>query len=90
MAGIVSVSRTDLAQRRKKLRRQRQMKIIQTIWRTFAVTWSGWWIAVGGNSTNVGAKCSCTNSDEIRQSITVGSDDSVTVGAILPPVFVAD
>ncbi|MBD2387458.1 cell division protein FtsQ/DivIB [Cylindrospermum sp. FACHB-282] len=38
MAGIVSVSRTDLAQRRKKLRRQRQMKIIQTIWRTFAVT----------------------------------------------------
>ncbi|AFZ26356.1 cell division septal protein [Cylindrospermum stagnale PCC 7417] len=38
MAGIVSVSRTDLAQRRKKLRRQRQMKIIQAIWRTFAVT----------------------------------------------------
>lgn len=38
MAGIVSISRKDLAQRRKKLRRQRQMKIIQTIWRTFAVS----------------------------------------------------
>ncbi|MBD6618181.1 FtsQ-type POTRA domain-containing protein [Komarekiella sp. 'clone 1'] len=38
MAGIVSVSRTDLAQRRKKLRRQRQMKILQTIWRTFAIS----------------------------------------------------
>ncbi|WP_445636621.1 Cell division protein FtsQ [Nostoc sp. DSM 114161] len=38
MAGIISVSRTDLAQRRKKLRRQRQMKIIQAIWRTFAIT----------------------------------------------------
>ncbi|MBE9035460.1 cell division protein FtsQ/DivIB [aff. Roholtiella sp. LEGE 12411] len=38
MAGIVSVSRTDLAQRRKKLRRQRQMKIIQAIWRTFAIS----------------------------------------------------
>lgn len=38
MAGIISVSRTDLAQRRKRLRRQRQMKIIQAIWRTFAIT----------------------------------------------------
>ncbi|BAZ28747.1 polypeptide-transport-associated domain-containing protein FtsQ-type [Cylindrospermum sp. NIES-4074] len=38
MAGIVSVSRTDLAQRRKKLRRQRQMKILQAFWRTCAVT----------------------------------------------------
>jgi cell division protein FtsQ len=38
MAGIVSIYRKDLAQRRKKLRRQRQMKIIQTIWRTFAVS----------------------------------------------------
>jgi len=38
MAGIVSVSHTDLAQRRKKLRRQRQMKIIQAIWRTFAIS----------------------------------------------------
>ncbi|BBD59654.1 hypothetical protein NIES2109_24430 [Nostoc sp. HK-01] len=38
MAGIVSVSQTDLAQRRKKLRRQRQMKIIQAIWRTVAIS----------------------------------------------------
>ncbi|MGI8502474.1 MAG: cell division protein FtsQ/DivIB [Hassallia sp.] len=38
MAGMVSVSRTDLRYRRHKLRRQRQMKIIQVIWRTFAVT----------------------------------------------------
>ncbi|MBE9004623.1 FtsQ-type POTRA domain-containing protein [Fortiea sp. LEGE XX443] len=38
MAGIVSVSQTDLAQRRKRLRRQRQMKIIQAIWRTFAIS----------------------------------------------------
>jgi cell division protein FtsQ len=38
MAGIISVSRTDLAQRRQKLRRQRQMKILQAIWRTFAIT----------------------------------------------------
>jgi cell division protein FtsQ len=38
MAGMVSISRTDLAQRRKKLRRRRQMKIIQTIWRTIAVS----------------------------------------------------
>jgi cell division protein FtsQ len=38
MAGMVSVSRTDLRDRRQKLRRQRQMKIIQAIWRTFAVS----------------------------------------------------
>jgi cell division protein FtsQ len=38
MAGIISVSRKDLAQRRKKLRRHRQMKIIQAIWRTFAIS----------------------------------------------------
>ncbi len=38
MAGILSVSRANLAQRRQKLRRQRQIKIIQTIWRTVAVT----------------------------------------------------
>ncbi|TAF12183.1 MAG: FtsQ-type POTRA domain-containing protein [Nostocales cyanobacterium] len=36
--GIVSVSRQDLAQRRKKLRQQRQMKIIQAIWRTLAAS----------------------------------------------------
>ncbi|BAZ84238.1 cell division protein FtsQ/DivIB [Dolichospermum compactum] len=38
MAGILSVSRTNLAQRRQKLRRQRQLKILQAIWRTLAVT----------------------------------------------------
>ncbi|HLO84204.1 MAG TPA: FtsQ-type POTRA domain-containing protein [Nostocaceae cyanobacterium] len=38
MAGIVSVSRTDLAQRRKKLRNQRRIKILQTIWRTLAIS----------------------------------------------------
>jgi cell division protein FtsQ len=38
MAGIISVSRTDLAQRRQKLRRQRQMNIIQAIWRSFAIS----------------------------------------------------
>ncbi|MBW4611267.1 MAG: FtsQ-type POTRA domain-containing protein [Hassallia sp. WJT32-NPBG1] len=38
MAGMISVSRTDLQVRRQKLRRQRQMKIIQAIWRTFAVS----------------------------------------------------
>ena len=38
MAGILSVSRTNLAQRRQKLRRQRQIKIIQAIWRSLAVT----------------------------------------------------
>jgi cell division protein FtsQ len=38
MAGIVSVSRTDLAQRRKKLRHQRRIKILQTIWRSLAIS----------------------------------------------------
>jgi cell division protein FtsQ len=38
MAGMISVSRQDLAQRRQKLRRQRRLKIIQTIWRTFTVS----------------------------------------------------
>ena len=38
MAGMVSVSRTDLQVRRHKLRRQRQMKIIQAIWQTSAVS----------------------------------------------------
>jgi cell division protein FtsQ len=38
MAGMISVDRTDLRYRRHKLRRQRQMKIIQAIWRTFAVS----------------------------------------------------
>ncbi|MBW4560030.1 MAG: FtsQ-type POTRA domain-containing protein [Mojavia pulchra JT2-VF2] len=38
MAGIVSVSRTSLTQRRKKLRRQKQMKFIQAIWRTVAIS----------------------------------------------------
>ncbi|AFY32140.1 cell division protein FtsQ/DivIB [Calothrix sp. PCC 7507] len=38
MAGIISISRMDLAQRRQKLRRRRRMKIIQAIWRTFAIS----------------------------------------------------
>ncbi|MDZ7956502.1 MAG: FtsQ-type POTRA domain-containing protein [Aulosira sp. DedQUE10] len=38
MADLVSLSRTDLAQRRKKLRRKQQMKIIQAIWRTLAIS----------------------------------------------------
>jgi cell division protein FtsQ len=38
MADIASVSRTDLTQRRKRLRRQRRVKIIQTIWQTIAVS----------------------------------------------------
>lgn len=38
MAGMISVDRTDLRYRRHKLRRQRQMKIIQAIYRTFAVS----------------------------------------------------
>lgn len=37
MAGIISVSRTNLAQRRQKLRRRRRIRIIQAIWRTFAI-----------------------------------------------------
>lgn len=38
MPGIASVSQKELAQRRKKLRRQRQMKIIQAIWQTIAIS----------------------------------------------------
>jgi len=38
MTGIASVSRTELEQRRQKLRRQRQVKIVQAIWRTLAVS----------------------------------------------------
>jgi cell division protein FtsQ len=38
MADIASVSRTDLTQRRKRLRRQRRVKIMQTIWQTMAVS----------------------------------------------------
>ncbi len=38
MAGMLSVSRTELAQRRKNLRRRQQIKIFQSVWRTFAVT----------------------------------------------------
>ncbi|RAM48732.1 MAG: cell division protein FtsQ/DivIB [Hapalosiphonaceae cyanobacterium JJU2] len=38
MASIVSISRTILAGRRKKLRRKRLIKFIQAIWRTLAVT----------------------------------------------------
>jgi cell division protein FtsQ len=38
MADIASVSRTDLTQRRKRLRRKRRVKIIQTIWQTIAVS----------------------------------------------------
>jgi cell division protein FtsQ len=37
MADIVSVSRTDLSQRRQKLRRQRHMKIFFAFWRTLAI-----------------------------------------------------
>ncbi|QEI43270.1 Cell division protein FtsQ [Dolichospermum sp. UHCC 0315A] len=49
MAGILSVSRTNLAQRRQKLRRQRQLKILQAIWRTLAVTGLAsvlFWVAI--------------------------------------------
>ncbi|MBW4666897.1 MAG: FtsQ-type POTRA domain-containing protein [Cyanomargarita calcarea GSE-NOS-MK-12-04C] len=38
MADMASVSRTDLEGRRKKLRKKRQTKIIQAIWRTIAVS----------------------------------------------------
>jgi cell division protein FtsQ len=38
MAGIVLVSRAKLAGRRQKLRQKRQMKVIQTIWQTLAVS----------------------------------------------------
>lgn len=35
---IVSVSRTELDQRRRKLRRQRRIRFFQTLWRTLAVS----------------------------------------------------
>ncbi len=38
MPDILSVSSTDLEQRREKLRRYRKIKIISTIWRSLAVT----------------------------------------------------
>ncbi|MCF4968285.1 cell division protein FtsQ/DivIB [Nostoc sp. CMAA1605] len=38
MPDIVSVSQKDLAQRRQKLRRQRRVQILQTIWRTVAIS----------------------------------------------------
>ncbi|WP_017314487.1 cell division protein FtsQ/DivIB [Mastigocladopsis repens] len=38
MAGIVSISRADIEGRRKKLRQRRQIKIIQGIWQTIAVS----------------------------------------------------
>ncbi len=38
MAGLLSVSRTNLAQRRRKLRRQRQIKNLQVLWRTIAAS----------------------------------------------------
>lgn len=37
MADTASVSRTDLEGRRKKLRKQRRKKIIQTVWRSFTL-----------------------------------------------------
>lgn len=38
MANTVSVSRTNLKKRRQKLRQKRQVRMIQAIWRTFAVS----------------------------------------------------
>ena len=38
MTQIASVSHHDLQKRRNKLRRQKQLKIVQTIWQTFAVS----------------------------------------------------
>ncbi|MEC4814170.1 MAG: FtsQ-type POTRA domain-containing protein [Scytonema sp. PMC 1069.18] len=38
MAGIVSVSRAVLEGRRKRLRQKRQMKVVQTIWQSLAVS----------------------------------------------------
>ena len=38
MTQIASVSRRDLQKRRNKLRRQKQIKIVQAIWQTFAVS----------------------------------------------------
>jgi cell division protein FtsQ len=49
MPDIVSVSQKDLAQRRQKLRRQRQVKILQTIWRTVAISGLAgglFWVAI--------------------------------------------
>jgi cell division protein FtsQ len=46
---MVTFSRIDLAQRRRKLRRQRRVRILQLIWQTFAVgsLASGlWWLAI--------------------------------------------
>ena len=37
MAGIASVSRTELAQRRRELRRKRRLQFLQASWRTLAV-----------------------------------------------------
>jgi cell division protein FtsQ len=37
IAFMVTVSRIDLAQRRRKLRRQRRVRVMQLIWQTFAV-----------------------------------------------------
>lgn len=36
--GIVSVSQTELAQRRRKLRQRRRVRLVQTVWRILAVT----------------------------------------------------
>jgi len=38
MASIISISRTGLEGRRKRLRRRRQMRVIQSIWRTLAIS----------------------------------------------------
>ncbi len=38
MAGIISISRTGLEGRRKRLRQRRQMRVIQSIWRTLAIS----------------------------------------------------
>ncbi len=38
MAGILSVYRTNLEGRRKKLRKKRHIRIIQAMWRTFAIS----------------------------------------------------
>ena len=38
MAGIVSISRTGLEGRRKRLRHRRQMRVIQSMWRTLAIS----------------------------------------------------
>ena len=38
MAGIISVSQKNLAHRRQKIRRHRQIKVIQALWRTLAIS----------------------------------------------------